>query len=613
MVKLGKIYSRIRIMNIEMMGVTFARQAIDKTDYLVSRIKDNDRDPSWDGEVEVYRKASDIHSKNDLILKVPVQVKGHKENNLKKKAVKYSVELSDLRNYLNAGGTVFLVVYVDDEGENSQIYYNSLMPFELRKLITRYGEQKTKQIELTALPKKKDDIADVFLFAAAHMKKQKPAVTCDLLSVDELMKTGQLKGFEFGYTRVPGVEKDPFEYLFNHGTYIYAKLPFGLELPIEHVVNLDSVGTSIELPVVAKGQVFYSDYDIIRRKNTVEIKLGQSTKLVTFLETHQNKFSFTASGTLSERIRDIDFMIHALEAGSFTLGGVVFPFDKLRIEDVDIKIQQNKEYLAWLKAIDAMFKQLGVSEDLDYEKLTPADDEVLKKLVPSIPKNQLVEWPELNESFPDITIANITIKLCVLPDDTRKTYRRIFGYTNAPVRFCVKNDAGEEIEVSYYVCLRKESMLKCSNIDYQSISQQIQTIPLSEEYSNTLTNLLLEILLAYDESGDTRQDILSCALELAEWLRNNDVHTDKNRLDINYYQTIKRSRELAPKEIQALLSIIEGNPTGEDVYVGVYLLLEDFESAQAHFGNLHTTEQEKFMKYPVTRFFLTNKKSGTVR
>ncbi|MEE0808200.1 MAG: DUF4365 domain-containing protein, partial [Acutalibacteraceae bacterium] len=99
-------------MNVEMMGVGFAKLAIAKTDYLVPHINDNDKEPSWDGDVEVYRKAGDTHAKSDLMLKVPVQIKGHKENNLRKQSIKYQIALSDLRNYLNAGGTTFMVVYV---------------------------------------------------------------------------------------------------------------------------------------------------------------------------------------------------------------------------------------------------------------------------------------------------------------------------------------------------------------------------------------------------------------------------------------------------------------------------------------------------------------------
>ena len=88
-------------MNCEMQGVNYVKLAISKTDYLVPHINENDREPSWDGDVEVYRKAGDVHSKVDLILKVPVQIKGHKEDNLCKEKISYPVEYDDLQNYLN--------------------------------------------------------------------------------------------------------------------------------------------------------------------------------------------------------------------------------------------------------------------------------------------------------------------------------------------------------------------------------------------------------------------------------------------------------------------------------------------------------------------------------
>ena len=205
-------------MNVEMMGVDFVRLAINKTDYIVAHINDNDREPSWDGDVEVYRKSGNTHAKEDLILKVPVQVKGHIHANLKKQTITYPVELSDLRNYLNIGGTTFLVVYIDKDGEKSQIYYNTLLPFELKKLVGRYGEQKTKNIELKALPKKKNEIADVFIFAANHMIRQRPAISCDPVSMEDLVKSGRVPELTFSYTLVPDNDADPLDYMFNHGT-----------------------------------------------------------------------------------------------------------------------------------------------------------------------------------------------------------------------------------------------------------------------------------------------------------------------------------------------------------------------------------------------------------
>lgn len=91
---------------------------------------------------------------------------------------------------------------------------------------------------------------------------------------------------------------------------------------------------------------------------------------------------------------------------------------------------------------------------------------MLRKLVASVLRGEAVEWKEPDESFPDITIANLKVKLCALMDAKRPGCCRIFGYSDAPVGYKAKDDAGREVEVSYHVFLKKSSMLTCCNIDY---------------------------------------------------------------------------------------------------------------------------------------------------
>ena len=43
-------------MNSEMLGISFLQIALGKTDHLVAHINTNDKEPSWDGDVEVYSK-----------------------------------------------------------------------------------------------------------------------------------------------------------------------------------------------------------------------------------------------------------------------------------------------------------------------------------------------------------------------------------------------------------------------------------------------------------------------------------------------------------------------------------------------------------------------------
>ena len=125
-------------MDSEKIATNHVELAISKASHLVSHINSNDKEPSWDGDVEVYKKSGHVHAKADLILKVPVQVKGHIKPNLKKKSIKYSIQYSDLRNYLYVGGTIFFVVYFDKEDEHYTIYYVGLLPFDLKKMLKDY-------------------------------------------------------------------------------------------------------------------------------------------------------------------------------------------------------------------------------------------------------------------------------------------------------------------------------------------------------------------------------------------------------------------------------------------------------------------------------------------
>lgn len=587
-----------------MMGVSIVKIALSKTDYIVPHINDNDREPSWDGDVEVYRKAGDNHSKSDLILKVPVQIKGHKENNLKKKTIKYSIELSDLRNYLNAGGTTFMVVYIDEDGEKSQIYYETLLPYELKRLINKYGHQNSKRIELKALPKNKNEISDVFLFAATHMQRQRPAISSEPVSMEDLIKSGQVTSFSFGYTRVPGEKEDPIEYLFDHDTYIYAKLPWGLELPVEHLTRIEVASTRCSKPISVNGKQFYSEYEIDQRKDSFTVKLGKGIQTVTTYSSDKHNFTFTPTGTLSERIQDEDFLIQALESGGFMVGDIFCPLKATRPEELEnFKLKERKKRVQWLKTIKILLDKLGVIDELDCESITDADHDILVKLHRSVMCGEFVEWNLNDDYFPEITVSNITIKLCVLQHEDNKNLCKLFPYLNNRIGYHLKYASGSVVDTSYHILLKKKSMLMCCNINFAELVKQVKSFPIIDEVSGSLVWLLLEMLSAYDESNDTRKDILNAAIELAAWLKDFDKFTPQDLLDINYCQSIARTQELSENNIKTLHSIIEANPNRKDIYVGTYLLLGDSASAKKHYDSMEIEEKKMFDNYPISRFW----------
>ena len=162
-------------MDYETLGVTKIEELIAKSDYLVPNINKHDKEPSFDGNIEVYCKPGNTHNKADLIIRVPVQVKGSCKNK-HPNTIPFSVDVSDLENYLVAGGAIFFVVYIDEDGDRKSAYYCELLPYTLKKICDEAKGHTTKTIHLKKFPTRKKDISNILLNFAADMKKQFPAI-----------------------------------------------------------------------------------------------------------------------------------------------------------------------------------------------------------------------------------------------------------------------------------------------------------------------------------------------------------------------------------------------------------------------------------------------------
>lgn len=82
------------------------------------------------------------------------------------------MKIVDLRNYLNDGGCVFFVVYIDNKGESTKIYYNELTPIKLRKLLKNKKKKKSKTIHIKEFPNNSNKKATIFLNCLQNCKKQ---------------------------------------------------------------------------------------------------------------------------------------------------------------------------------------------------------------------------------------------------------------------------------------------------------------------------------------------------------------------------------------------------------------------------------------------------------
>ena len=586
-------------MDSEKIATNHVELAISKTGHLVSHINSNDKEPSWDGDVEVYKKSGHVHAKADLILKVPVQVKGHIKPNLKKKSIKYSIQYSDLRNYLYVGGTIFFVVYFDKEDEHYTIYYVGLLPFDLKKMLKDYkGDfSKCKSIELKVFLTKKEDIDDIFLNFAHHMNRQRAAINSALLSFDSDLPTNTIS---LGYSTSAAKHYDlPLDYFFDHETYIYAVLPQKVELPIAHLDRIELFSFTRDAPISIDSKVYFESYTVTRSKSSTVIRFGKGIQMsFSTAQSLPTKFNFTLSGTLSERIKDAEFMVAALSAHHYEINGGKIAFSEA--DCANLPTLQKK--LSFLLDVKKTLEAVHATADLDCSSLSVTDNTNLSILRAALIDKEPIKMCSSQSLLRSCHIANLELLLWVVPTEENSEYYNIYDFNYVPLIYREFDKNDKEYPSTHFVMLNKDAMLKYCNIDYNALLDAVQHVPFSKDYSHSLNALLLEMLKAYDESKNSRIELLSTATTLALWIKDSDPYTEHPIAILNYLQSVKRSRTLTSTEQAEILSLIEAAQDNESIYVGAYLLLDNPVAAKIHFDKLPEESQKFFESCPIYHF-----------
>lgn len=135
--------------NIEIQSISHLKKIISSTDHLVPNINENDREPSWDGDIYIYSDNGNNHKKDNLIGRVPVQVKGISVKfEPTSETIKFSINLSDLNNYYRERGALYFVIEVFNPESDRvddvkyKVYYRVLSTYRINKLLTKANEQK---------------------------------------------------------------------------------------------------------------------------------------------------------------------------------------------------------------------------------------------------------------------------------------------------------------------------------------------------------------------------------------------------------------------------------------------------------------------------------------
>lgn len=605
--------------DIETIAISKVKESLTVNAYLSPFLNENDKEPSWDGQIYLYKKEG--KRKADFEGRVSVQVKGKETKAISKNQIKYPVQISDLKNYATDGGVIFFVVYLKD-AQNYKIYYDTLEPIKLNKILHEVGkEQKTKTITLKSFPKKKQVVRNIFRNFYLNEKRQR-SFTSDssiyLQNIEKDILKGKYKMILTGY----GLYKEKNNFLdldnfskYNTPYFYLQEKESGLPpIPLDpdniSVIQYSEQNAEISI----KNTIFYKK---IRRtfdksdKDKVLVYFSRHVYLILNKKSSSLDFRFKESNLLREAALDLRFVVGVIENKGFSMDGTWFDFSKsINSNSVDMKriYEDFKRQNETVQALDT----LGINKDIDIEKLSSQDLKNLDIIWIGIGKKEIVHGiKEKKSGFVKFSFDKVNVMLFLYYDSREKGHKVINPFNNLSsneIDTVIKTEDNEYIQVSPFVILTEKDLESIDNIDFSKITSSFKKLRMTKEIFSGANELLLAMLLAFDsiryEEEKKAKALIDSALDLASWLLEiNKQNNYDNSLNcqVNYLQIVRRIGSLTTEQKKELVFISEQGELSLEEKIAVNILLESKNVTNILLAELKEDNEkfETFKSWPI--------------
>lgn len=567
---------------------------------LAAYISENDKTPSWDGQIFVYQNAE--QKKEDGILVAPVQVKGT-STKLLAKSTSYSCEVADLKNYYKNGGCILFLVSVDIEHQTHKIYYSGLQVYDLKKELDAARHHKSRSIQLQEFPEDDpNEMANIVLAFAQNRVKQTSFVDKELPHLDELLQKGvKIESLSFSVPQNGIALHNVGEYVSSHEIYLYAK-PEGLdiEIPVDKVKNM-TMSRPVFRTVYVNGKQYYDTYSLVSENGDTVIKIGTGISVKFFEQQNRIYLHFKPEGTLSDFIRDATFVVDVYQHGQFEIGEIKLPLKAIDNIDID----QYTKSLTYYKDVKKMLDMLGVTEELQCTNLTEQDETNLRNFVLAVLYHREIGFPQTKGTDTVIhgpfKIANLSIWIWAVRQESGNYIIENY-FLPHPVAVFSNDDVKHEnpVPTSHFLMMGKAAFTG-SNVNYQNIEDDLLSTKLTPLLIEPATLLLLEMLKAYDDQPEKSAELIQLIEKTYTWIEQSDFEKNSQIMTLNRLQIAKRKRKLDVSEMMELGELIKTD-TSANIRCGAYLLLDDNESAQKYFNEMPLKQQKEFLTFPICHF-----------
>ena len=304
--------------DIETLSANAVENSCAKTQYLTASLRKRDKEPSWDGEIYIYNDKR--KKKEDIEKTVKVQIKGTtRKKNLTKNGLSFYMNdsnMTDLKNYLNNGGCLFFVVYIDEENDSEcTIYYIELLPSKIKRIISN-GR---KTLHLNKFPSNNEKKLKILRHFATHSTRQYSFVENGFATqeeIDEWDKNGNLKSIEICTSdgnidvKTDFLNKNAIFYANSITNKAYGPTP--VQIDYLHGITKDIV----QYPVIIDSKVCFESYWLVDDTEKNRTFLFDSERIIINVDKNnkiKNVRYISCPNNMTDIIKNLNFMILLIE------------------------------------------------------------------------------------------------------------------------------------------------------------------------------------------------------------------------------------------------------------------------------------------------------------